>query len=429
MKKIYFMLITLFMVCSMAFLSCSDDDNGGGANDRSEISYGDLPVQSQNLISDYFDGYEVRYAYKTIENYGVTLNKSTKASMVSGYEITFDAKGDWVEIEAHQNVALPDNVLTLMNNHRTILVYINREYPDRGINEIEKEGTTTYTLELTGTPELKLIFSSLTGEYLGLESDNDKEQIININELPAEAQSFLSAHFLGLAPTSVKKDGDSYEVMYPGKTEVEFYLSGEWKEIEVEDSAEIPDSVIDILPAAIKVYIQTNHAGNKIEKIENKINCFEIELSGLKDELIFDRQGYLITGSGSGNPSDNERVIYENLPSNIREFLNAHFSAEFMIAKKDKDEYEVVLKNGTEIEFDLSGNLKTIEVIPNKGYSVPESVMPNGINSYVKTNYPNRVVEEFEIKTNKNYTYKIELSGYPEIELLFDANGNFLRLD
>ncbi len=175
--------------------------------------------------------------------------------------------------------------------------------------------------------------------------------------------------------------------------------------------------------------MDANYAGKKIKKIENKINYYEIELVGLEDELLFDKQGQQITNPGNGNSGNNERITYENLPASIKEFLSSHFADKFAAAKKEKDEYDVVLNDGTEIEFDLNGNLKSVEVIPNRGYSVPESVMPQGVNSYIRSNYPHRLVEEFEIKTNKNYKYKVELSGYPEIELLFDTNGNFIRLD
>lgn len=432
MKNVYFSLISLIIIGLSGFISCSSDDNYNGDENGTKISYGDLPVKSQNLITDYFDGYEVKSAYKTDVSYDVNLNKITGAKAVgtgTGYEIKFDINGDWIEIEAHSDAALPDNVLTLMNNHRTILLYIEREYSGRGINEINKQSISTYKLELTGNPEIKLLFSSVTGEYLGLDSGKDNSQIITIDKLPLDAKAFLDTHFAGLTPAKIEKDNDSYDVEYANETDVEFYLSGEWKEIEVENKVAIPSSIISLLPATIRSYLDTNHYGKKIEKIENKIGCYELELTGLKDELVFDKQGGLISNPGNGGSGNSERITYENLPASIKEFLTKHFPDKFAIGKKDKDEYDVVLKDGTEVEFDLSGNFKSVEVIPNKGYSVPESVMPAKINSYVKSGYPNKLVEEFEIKTNGYYKYKVELSGRPETELLFDADGNFLRAD
>lgn len=432
MKNIYFSLISLIIVGLSGFISCSNDDNYSGDENGTKISYEDLPVKSQNLITDYFDGYEVKSAYKTDVSYDVNLNKITGAKAVgigTGYEIKFDINGDWIEIEAHSDAALPDNVLTLMNNHRTILLYIEREYSGRGVNEINKQSISTYKLELTGNPEIKLIFSSVTGEYIGLDSGKDNSQIITMDKLPADAKVFLDTHFAGLTPAKIEKDNDSYDVEFTNGTDVEFYLSGEWKEIEVENKVDIPSSIIGLLPAATRSYLDANHYGKRIEKIENKISCYELELAGLKDELIFDKQGELISNQGNGNSGNDERIIYENLPASIKEFLTKHFPDKFAIGKKDKDEYDIILKDGTEIEFDLNGNLKSVEVIPNKGYSVPESVMPEKINNYVKTNYPNKLVEEFEIKTNGYYKYKVEISGRPETELLFDADGNFLRTD
>jgi len=428
MKKVYFTLITLLIAGMSVFSACSSDDDNFGNENGTEISPGELPTQSQDLITDYFDGYEIKSAYKTDAGYDVSLNKSLKAT-VSGYNIKFDRNGNWIEIEAHQDAALPDNVLTLMNNHRTILLYIEREYTGRGINEIEKKGETTYKLELTGNPEINITFSSVTGEYLGFEQKGDKSQTISMESLPAIVKTFLSSHFNGLTPSKVEKDGDTYDVEYANKTELEFYLSGEWKEIEVEGTTEIPTSVIDLLPATIKSYLNTTHAGKKIKKIESKINYYEIELTGLKNELLFDKQGQLITNPGNSNSDNNERITFENLPANIKEFLNKHFPDKFAAGKKDKNEYEIILKDGTELEFDNSGNLKSIEIIPNRGYSIPDSVLLPKINDYIRANYPNRLVEEFEIENNKNYKYKVELSGRPDVELLFDNDGNFMRVD
>lgn len=430
MKKAYFTLITLLFAGIIVFSACSDDNDDFGNENGTEISPGELPSTSKDLITDYFDGYEIKSAYKTGSGYDVTLNRSLK-STATGYSIRFGQNGDWIEIEAHQDAALPGNVLTLMNNHRTILLYIEREYTSRDINEIEKKGETTYKLELTGSPEIHLTFSSVTGEYLGIENNGNNNETITLDKLPIAVRTFLSTHFDGLSPVKIEKDGDSYDVEYANKTELEFYLSGEWKDVEVEGTAVIPASVTGLLPATIMSYLNTTHSGRKIEKIESKINCYEIELAGLEKELLFDKQGQLITdpGNGNGNPGNNERVTFENLPASIKDFLTAHFPDKFAAAKKDRDDYEIILKDGTEIEFDLGGNLKSIEVIPNRGYNIPDSVLPSKINNYIRTNYPGRLVEEFEIENNKSYRYKAELSGRPEVELLFDNDGNFLRTD
>lgn len=123
---------------------------------------------------------------------------------------------------------------------------------------------------------------------------------------------------------------------------------------------------------------------------------------------------------------DDDLIIsVKDLPTISQTFLQTHFPLhEAVRVEQDKDGYDVYLKNGFEIDFTLTGEWDDID---GRGQEIPASIMaliPEAISSYVKTNYPN----QFIVEVNKEYFgYEIDLNN--NIELEFDTNGNFLRID
>lgn len=116
------------------------------------------------------------------------------------------------------------------------------------------------------------------------------------------------------------------------------------------------------------------------------------------------------------------------LPLPARNFINKHFvKPQVAHIKIDKDmmeakKYEVVLANGTEIDFDSKGNWE--EVSSKKG-SVPASVVPEFASSYLKAhNFANERVTKIE-RSRKGT--EIELST--GLSFKFDKKGNFVKAD
>ena len=104
--------------------------------------------------------------------------------------------------------------------------------------------------------------------------------------------------------------------------------------------------------------------------------------------------------------------------------------------QKDKNEYEAEFK-GYDVDFDLQGNFKSIEAeAPN---NVPESVfsdskvITNGkaVLDYIKANHATMRIEELS-KLPSYFVgdykdgYKVELDGSPDLDLLFDKNGQHI---
>ena len=117
-------------------------------------------------------------------------------------------------------------------------------------------------------------------------ADNDK--VINKNQLPAQAQQFISEHFSGVELSYAKQERDilkkSYEVRLANGVKIEFNEKGVWEEVDCQ-FGEVPAAVI---PVAIKKYVDDNFAGEKVISIERNRYNYEVKLSN-RLELKFDK--------------------------------------------------------------------------------------------------------------------------------------------
>lgn len=137
--------------------------------------------------------------------------------------------------------------------------------------------------------------------------------------------------------------------------------------------------------------------------------------------LIF---SFLIAGF---NSTAQKRYISENeLPASVRSYITTHFNNNKIIQSKEKKKdygtyYKVKLDQRVKLEFDSHNKIKEIK---SKSKKLPDSVIPSAILSYVKKNYPNNVILQWELEDNKQ---EIELDN--KLELEFDMDGKFLRID
>ena len=120
---------------------------------------------------------------------------------------------------------------------------------------------------------------------------NDKP--ISVNALPAKAQTLLSQHFNGqkvmLATIESGVVSRSYDVVLQNGTKLEFDKKGNLTEIDCKQGI-VP---VQLIPQAIKNYLEVNYAGQSVKKIEIKKNEYEVELvNGL--DLTFNKHFQLI---------------------------------------------------------------------------------------------------------------------------------------
>ncbi len=117
----------------------------------------------------------------------------------------------------------------------------------------------------------------------------------------------------------------------------------------------------------------------------------------------------------------------KDLPPAAQTMLNKYFGGEKVShIKIDKPtfgstEYDVILNNGTEIEFDAKGEWKEIDCGSN---AVPKDLILKTIRDYVSSNFKGQKIVNIEKQRNK---YQIELQNGTDLE--FDRAGRFLRID
>ncbi len=120
---------------------------------------------------------------------------------------------------------------------------------------------------------------------------NDKP--INVNELPAKAQTLLSKHFKGqkvmLATIESGVVSRSYDVVLRNDTKLEFDKKGNLTEIDCKQGI-VPSQLI---PQPIKNYLKENYRGEAVRKIELNKKEYEVELANGID-LTFNKHFQLI---------------------------------------------------------------------------------------------------------------------------------------
>ena len=116
-------------------------------------------------------------------------------------------------------------------------------------------------------------------------ADNDTP--IQVSELPAKAQAFLSTYYKGqkilLAKVESEVLNKTYDVIFEGGTKVKFNKSGVWTEVNAREGA-VPQALI---PEEIRSYVNAHFPDAIIHKIEREHKEYEIKLSN-RLEITFD---------------------------------------------------------------------------------------------------------------------------------------------
>lgn len=116
-------------------------------------------------------------------------------------------------------------------------------------------------------------------------ADNDKP--IQMNQLPAKAQTFINTYFKNNKVALAKQESElfykSYDVVFTNGEKLEFDKAGKWTEVQCRQS-EVPAQII---PEAIRNYVKTNYPDAKILQIERDKKEYEIKLSN-RWEIKFD---------------------------------------------------------------------------------------------------------------------------------------------
>ena len=124
--------------------------------------------------------------------------------------------------------------------------------------------------------------------------------------------------------------------------------------------------------------------------------------------------------------ADDKPIKFERMPAAAQKFVKTNFAeSKVVFVTKDDDfvapDYEVVLDNGTVLQFSSSGVLEKIEAFKE---GVPVSLIPKKIQEYVSNNYQGVFYREYEIDRGK---YEVKLSN--GLELTFNNAFTLIEID
>ncbi len=126
------------------------------------------------------------------------------------------------------------------------------------------------------------------------------------------------------------------------------------------------------------------------------------------------------------NADNNKPIKVTELPVKAQTVLSQHFNNQKVTFASiesgiiDKN-YDVVLQNGTKLEFDKKGNVTEIDC---KQGAVPEKLIPQAINTYLQENYSGQAVRKIEFNKNE---YELELSN--GIDITFNKHFQVIDID
>ena len=126
------------------------------------------------------------------------------------------------------------------------------------------------------------------------------------------------------------------------------------------------------------------------------------------------------------NAGNDKSITVNALPAKAQTLLNNHFNGQkVMLATIESGvvsrSYDVVLQNGTKLEFDKKGNLTEID---SKQGIVPVQLIPQAIKNYLKDNYAGQSVKKIEMNKNE---YEVELTN--GLDLTFNKHFQLIDID
>ena len=122
----------------------------------------------------------------------------------------------------------------------------------------------------------------------------------------------------------------------------------------------------------------------------------------------------------------NKPIQVNELPTKAQTVLTTHFSGQKVTLATLESEiidksYNVILQNGTKLEFDRKGNLTEVDC---KQGTVPAKLIPQPIKSYVQANYSGQNIKKMEIDKNE---HEVELSN--GLDITFNKRFQVIDID
>lgn len=133
----------------------------------------------------------------------------------------------------------------------------------------------------------------------------------------------------------------------------------------------------------------------------------------------------LLLGVGAASAAPDRVITREQLPAMAQQFLHDYFpSAEVTAAHEDGDivqrEYDVMLDDGTHIEFAADGRWLEIE----SREALPRGIVPPSIVTYTAKHYPSLAIHRIERSRRE---WEVTLSN--GVEIRFNRRFSVISID
>lgn len=118
-----------------------------------------------------------------------------------------------------------------------------------------------------------------------------------------------------------------------------------------------------------------------------------------------------------------EPISGDALPILAQSFIEQYYPGVNIVSStKDKDDYEVILSEGTRIEFNKAGEWTDVDAA--LGKTIPSGFYPAAIDTYVQENMQGAGISEIS-KERRGYDVELVTGA----ELLFNTEGAFIGYD
>lgn len=115
-------------------------------------------------------------------------------------------------------------------------------------------------------------------------------------------------------------------------------------------------------------------------------------------------------------------VSVDKLSNEAKQFVAAHFNGvEILSVRKDGFKYDVLLFDGTEIEFKCNGQWKEVDCGMNP---LPAGILLPNTAQYLAAKFPMNFPTHVKYEHRR---YEVEMDN--DLDLVFDKNGGFMGAD
>ncbi|MDE6093348.1 MAG: PepSY-like domain-containing protein [Muribaculaceae bacterium] len=135
----HFAAIAVVMLSAAFVWNCSDDDKDV------PVDVAALPEGAQAFIASHYSGMHVVLSVRDKED----GRDEYEVRFSNGHEVTFDAAGEWIDVEAPAGRVVPDGLVP-----EAVALYVVTNYPSEGINEISRSAAG-YDVDLTNGVDLE----------------------------------------------------------------------------------------------------------------------------------------------------------------------------------------------------------------------------------------------------------------------------------